>query len=269
MADTLYDGVIFNERPILKPSDILSDDDKDYGITAKDFLLGSECPINEKFIELRTNEFSHRYYSLALLNKLAQLSTSQIDEFFEYQMARIFSKKKWLLKLEKIVEVGIKDSGLNLYSRNLDHVGEPLRNRIKKYQGKNRKSTLSGSIEPPSFTYTQLETSPRKLQYLYVNLKKNLFITADTTEANFIKVFSGQHIDTPISWIGNKSELAYFIKLIHNELGVVNYVYPQHWRVTAKCFLNSNGKNFKFTDFRELKVPARSQKLDEAVKDLI
>ena len=118
-----------------------------------------------------------------------------------------------------------------------------------------------------SFTYKQLNTNPDKLIDLWDSLKLNHFISKSTTQLNFKKVFSGGEIKTPIEWTGNISELFYFIKLLHNDLKLVEYLKQQNWEVTCLCFIDSNGNPFDRSKFRSQKRPASTgDKIDKIVE---
>lgn len=269
MAYNLYDEIIFREHPILDEGESLSEDDKDFGITPLDYQLECSDPIDKNFIKVSTDEFSQQDYRLALLNKLDSLSTSQIDEFLDYQTQKIFDKKKWLIKLERLVEIGNSDIGVNIYRDKLDKVFEPLRNRIKKYQGKNKNSTRSGSIVPPSFTYKQLPKGSQKINYLWNGLKKNKFINPSTTATHFIKVFSGNELTKPIIWTRKPSDFYYFIYLIYTKYHLVEDVRQKQWEIACKCFVQEDGIPFERKKLKGLDRPALTGAiLDEIVECL-
>ncbi len=119
-----------------------------------------------------------------------------------------------------------------------------------------------------SFTLKNLTREQYKLTYVCDSLKKNEFIQNDTTLPIFKKIFSGDYVETPVRWIGNKSELAYFIKQIHNKHKIVESLKQEHWKVAVKCFSKPDCSSFDYSEFRELKKPSQSEKLDMAIEHL-
>lgn len=122
--------------------------------------------------------------------------------------------------------------------------------------------------EHHSFTLKNLAREQYKLTNVCDSLKKNKFIHDDTTPPIFKKIFSGQLIEIPVKWTGYKSELAYFIKQIHNKHKLVESLKQEHWKVTAKCFVEKDGSSFDKSEFRELKKPSRFAELDIAIDHL-
>jgi macrodomain Ter protein organizer (MatP/YcbG family) len=116
-----------------------------------------------------------------------------------------------------------------------------------------------------SFTYKQLSTNPDKLTDLCDSLKKNNLISKETTVPNFKRVFTNSEIKTPIIWTGKVSELYYFIKLIHNELELVEYLKQDQWKITCQCFVDANGNQFDWQKFRSMKRPNSTGHLVEKV----
>lgn len=131
---------------------------------------------------------------------------------------------------------------------------------------KPKPKTTDKPIPFNSFTYKQYNTAPDKLDDLWDSLKLNKFISANTPLATFKKVFSGSEINTPVTWTGNISELYYFVKLIHTDLKLVEYLKQKIWEVTCICFVDENGEPFDRSKFRSLKRPnLTGDKIDKAV----
>src|SRR5690606_4252099 len=131
---------------------------------------------------------------------------------------------------------------------------------------KPKPKTTDKPIPFNSFTYKQYNTAPDKLGDLWDSLKLNKFISANTPLATFKKVFSGSEINTPVTWTGNISELYYFVKLIHTDLKLVEYLKLKIWEVTCICFVDENGEPFERSKFRSLKRPSLTgDKIDKAV----
>jgi hypothetical protein len=130
-----------------------------------------------------------------------------------------------------------------------------------------QKRTVKDSIPVHSFTYKKIEDQREQLTDLWNNLKLNNFISEDTTLANFRKVFSGREISTPVRWIGNISELFYFVKLFYTVHQLVENEGQKNWEITCNCFVDESGNPFNRTQFRNLKAPKRTgSKIEKAVK---
>lgn len=122
------------------------------------------------------------------------------------------------------------------------------------------------SIQFNSFFYKQYNKNPDKLGDLWDSLKLNNFISKDTPLPTFKKIFSGTEINNPVTWTGNISELYYFVKLIHTDLKLVEYLKQKIWEVTCICFVDENGEPFERSKFRSLKRPSLTgDKIDKAV----
>jgi|SRR5690554_306694 len=134
---------------------------------------------------------------------------------------------------------------------------------------KSKQKKNSEAVQFESFYYKQYPTNPVKLNDLCDSLKLNNFIHADTPLSTFKKVFSGTKINDPVIWTGNKSELYYFIKLIHNELKLVEDLKQSQWRVACLCFVDENNGTYEFDKLRKLKRPAlTAHKIETAVNHL-
>ncbi|MEQ8477615.1 hypothetical protein [Fulvivirga sp.] len=107
-----------------------------------------------------------------------------------------------------------------------------------------------------------------KLKLVYDSLKLNGFIDKATKTTQFKKIFSGEYIDEPVIWTGTKTDLAFFVKRLHNDLHLVAGIAPDHWKVTAKCFVQSDGTYWPFTAFRQLKTSARAEEINTALDNL-
>lgn len=80
-------------------------------------------------------------------------------------------------------------------------------------------------------------------------------------------MFSGKEITTPIRWIGNRSELFYFIKLIYSDFELVERVGQRNWEITCHCFVQKNGDVFDRTKFKDTKPPKLTKiKIERAVE---
>jgi len=120
-----------------------------------------------------------------------------------------------------------------------------------------------------SFTYKQFDTSPDKLNDFCDSLKKYKFISKETTLSNFKKVFSGNPISTPIVWTGNPTEFSYLIKLLHNQLELVENLKQKQWKIACDCFIKEDGTAFEPSKVRKLQKPSTAQLIEKATKLLI
>lgn len=120
-----------------------------------------------------------------------------------------------------------------------------------------------------SFTYKQINTNPEKVSDLCSSLKFNNLISQDTTVPNFKRVFTNSEIKTPVVWTGTISELFYFIKLIHNDLQLVENLKQKQWEVTCQCFVDADGNPFDRSKFRSQKKPKlTAAKIEKSVSNL-
>lgn len=58
---------------------------------------------------------------------------------------------------------------------------------------------------------------------------------------NFRSVFSGRPVEQKIIWTGNISELAHFIKTLHNTAKKVEDTKQKQWEITINCFEMADG----------------------------
>ena len=120
-----------------------------------------------------------------------------------------------------------------------------------------------------SFTYKQINTAQEKITDLCSSLKFNNLISQDTTVPNFKRVFTNSEIKTPVVWTGTISELFYFIKLIHNDLKLVENLKQKQWEVTCQCFVDAEGNPFDRSKFRSQKKPKlTAAKIEKSVSNL-
>lgn len=127
---------------------------------------------------------------------------------------------------------------------------------------------VSSSYKPKSFKYKNFNKGSSNLTDLMNRLKENNLIANDTSLSNFRKVFSGESINKRIVWTGNISELSYFVKLLHNELELVENLKQHQWIVTIKCFVKHNGESYERDKLRWQKKPATSKIIDSLLNTL-
>ncbi|MFA6923837.1 MAG: hypothetical protein WC223_06225 [Bacteroidales bacterium] len=95
-------------------------------------------------------------------------------------------------------------------------------------------------------------------------LKKHSFVSVDTDIKDFRKIFNNTQPEILIHWTGNISELAYFIKVLHNDLKLIKDIQSHIWKVTANCFVDKNKQTFDWEKFRGQKKPAKAILLEKA-----
>lgn len=122
------------------------------------------------------------------------------------------------------------------------------------------------NIKHKSFKYTNNDST--RLPDLMNALIKANFIDKETEIKQFRKIFSGNEIDKQIIWIGNISELSYFIKSIHNIHKKIDNTKQKIWEITYQCFIQSDGTSFDKSKFRGQKAPVKKTIIDKIVKIL-
>lgn len=119
-----------------------------------------------------------------------------------------------------------------------------------------KKVKPSPKISITSFTLLDFEKSQDKLADAFDRLKNKEFIHKETTLPTFKKIFSGREILTPVRWVGNASDLYYFIKLIYSVHKLVKDLKQKQWDVACKCFVDKDGNALDKDRIRLLKKPA-------------
>jgi hypothetical protein len=127
------------------------------------------------------------------------------------------------------------------------------------------KQTSQEAKNYESFKYKQYNKNPDKLTDLCDSLRKGNFIHQDTKATDFKKLFSGNNIENPVIWIGNRSEFAYFIKLIHNKHKLVEDLKQDQWKIAIQCFVKEGSDSFEIKDRKLQRPNSTGDKLDRAV----
>ena len=120
-----------------------------------------------------------------------------------------------------------------------------------------------------SYTYKFNNKNFEAVADLFDNLVKNQFISSDSNKKDFRKIFENSSPQKPITWIGSLTELAYFVKLIHNEYALIESLGNNIWKVTNQLFFDATGKPFGWQRFKGQKKPARAALLEKAAKLLM
>jgi hypothetical protein len=119
-----------------------------------------------------------------------------------------------------------------------------------------------------SFKYINHTTGSQNLTDLMNSLKRSALIHKDTTLANFRSVFSEREVEQKIIWTGNISELAHFIKTLHNTAKKVHDTKQKQWEITINCFELADGSELTKDKLRTQKAPARASIIEKAVNIL-
>jgi hypothetical protein len=87
---------------------------------------------------------------------------------------------------------------------------------------------------------------------------------------NFRSVFNGKQIEQKIIWTGNISELAHFIKTLHNTEKKVQDTKQKQWEITINCFEMADGTELTKDKLRgqKNKNVAKATIIEKAVKIL-
>jgi hypothetical protein len=119
-----------------------------------------------------------------------------------------------------------------------------------------------------SFKYINHTTGSQNLTDLMNSLKRSALIHKDTTLANFRSVFSEKEVEQKIIWTSNISELAHFIKTLHNTAKKVHDTKQKQWEITINCFELADGTELTKDKLRTQKAPARASIIEKAVNIL-
>lgn len=126
-------------------------------------------------------------------------------------------------------------------------------------------------VKPPkkvyhlSFKYVNLLQGAENLTDLLKSLKKNKLVADDTALTIFRAAFSEKEMDEKIVWTGNISELAYFIKTLHNTAKKVEDTKQKQWEITISCFQLVDDSELTKDKLRAQKKPAKASIIEKAV----
>lgn len=128
-------------------------------------------------------------------------------------------------------------------------------------------SPLPKRGDAQAFTYAKYDTHQDNLANLWDGLRLHCFIAPDTKLSVFKRIFSSQPVKTKVVWTGNISELAYFIKLLHNEKKYVANLKQKQWEVTCQCFEQADGQPFDRSKLGKKRKPTATGDLLERLVD--
>lgn len=106
-----------------------------------------------------------------------------------------------------------------------------------------------------SFTYINIHKESSNIYDLFISLKLNQNIAADTNFIDFKHVFSGAPVNNPVRWCGAKGDLSYLIKLLNNDFKVLTFPGDSIWKIVCECFVDKDGQPFTERILREQKQP--------------
>ncbi len=91
---------------------------------------------------------------------------------------------------------------------------------------------------------SHLDSEYKKIIALSKALKEHHFISKDTKDSDFARIFLKKIVIRPVNWIGrgSKGECIFFMHLLWMEFNKVEYPGDERWEVFFRCFL-LNGKS--------------------------
>lgn len=118
-----------------------------------------------------------------------------------------------------------------------------------------------------SFTFNKPQELLGRLNFLQKELMTFKFIHEKTRETQFRKIFTGEAIDNPVKWIGDKGALVYFIRqLIKRE--IIKDPGDQKWAITVFCFRDIDGNEFAQGSMRGTHQTASCKYIDAILENL-
>jgi len=213
-------------------------------------------PITDSYlyIETKLNEIQKQEIYLSIYDKEPHKWLQVIKLFLELE-------SDYLKKSEKISSKKDHQDDALLYQKIEDQIMDKY--YIKKGQASNFSSTILNA-----YTYKKYNSNLSALTDMLVSLKKNKFISDDTDLKEFRKIFHNTTPENPVKWVGNISELVYFVKLLHNDFKHINPLNKSIWRVTSKIFVDINNNPFEWSKFRNQKNPAKIAIIESCVSNL-
>jgi hypothetical protein len=125
-----------------------------------------------------------------------------------------------------------------------------------------------GFVLPYSFKYKYYRSNLSAITDMYNSLIKSLKISPDTELSDFRKIFNNQVPDKKIIWLGNPTELKFFIDCLHHKLKVIDHLKNNIWKVTMNCFIVDKYSTLDYKMLRTLKKPAKTAEILTAVNFL-
>lgn len=125
-------------------------------------------------------------------------------------------------------------------------------------------------LKPIPLAFTLIKNDE---QYLFIadhrkSLIKAGLIPESTKLVDMRLMFHNAIPSTPTKWLGNISQLAYYVKCMHNDKKVIKNIRNTIWKVTAELYVDKDGNKYNWEDFRGLKDPANASLINKAVEIL-
>jgi hypothetical protein len=120
-----------------------------------------------------------------------------------------------------------------------------------------------------SFTFIHNSRNPTALYDSLDVLMKHHLLSEQTLKKDFKLIFENKMPSVPLQWTGSLSELAYYVKLLHNEYKVIQGLGNNIWKVTSQLFVNGEGHPYYWKRFKGQKKPSRAELIENAASKLI
>ena len=188
-----------------------------------------------------------------------------LDEALEkVKLLRDLGDRLYEKLIDEYIEGGAVDEETG-YPEDYDNITESKANAVRFLNFIETELTLlkddllKEKARKSPFKYKYLNQRPADINTLYNKLVKADLISADSQFTDFKKIFSGDAVSNPVTWIGSQSELFHFIKQIHNVNKSVESRINEIWKITTHCFLNKEGIKYSI-NWRSQKAPASSDR---------
>jgi hypothetical protein len=198
-------------------------------------------------IDIEPSPVNHKAYKTAL--KLA-------SPFFEVQM-------NTLLGILNFINVNMVVYRSALIEKASNPYYEPPIPPKKKITNSKKRFIL-----PNSFKYKYYRSNLSAITDMYNSLIKSLKIPPDTELSDFRKILNNQVPDKKIIWLGYPTELKFLVDCMHLKLKVIEDLNNNIWKVTVNCFVDKKNTALDYKRFRNLKKPAKTNKILTAVNFL-
>jgi hypothetical protein len=117
---------------------------------------------------------------------------------------------------------------------------------------------------------TQLNNGKILLEQAFDMLKYKGFIDNSVAKRDFFNIFRNTAVTKPIIWTAYKSDLSYFLTLIHTKYKVIKPIRRELYNVAKKIFVDKNGDEFETEKFNSDKpTKENSSILDSIVFKLL
>jgi hypothetical protein len=240
--------------------------------------------LNERYLEKEFTEIGFDYNGFkydgsinteSYVQTFVHLDGSHDDvdmEFEKFQESRFKSDlvnlKKTILDdyISNYVSLAEKIAFATSLKQNLEAKLEKFRNNkvgrryaplflefINKFSTEHVEVIDSGS-KNSSFYFLDRFSHRDTLNKLFSMLASLDLIPKETKQVDFLKLFDNKKVVNPITWLGNTSELKYFINLINRK----DYGFEDKgvfkWRIAVKCFVKVSDRSMKKITFKDLRT---------------